>query len=73
MDKIRWSIHRQTRRIAITDERIETRVQETINGILQDACTTNPTSPANLDLVKMRFVALLQEMRNIAEERGRYT
>lgn len=62
-DFLRWQLHRATRRVFVTDERIAEKVK---------ALTESPGwDRLDGDLGSL-ICGLLQEMRNVFEERGRY-
>lgn len=70
-DFLRWQLHRATRRVFVTDERIAEKCK-----VLVDAAMMNGVLPqieqAERVAVEDHIAGLLREMRNVFEERGRY-
>jgi hypothetical protein len=78
-DQTRWKIHQMTRRVAITDERIEERLKLAYLTALAEELKmpVGELNPASADpmmtLPSARHILrTMREMRDVLEERGRY-
>jgi hypothetical protein len=78
-DETRWKIHQLTRRVAITDERIEERLRLAyLIAIAKDAgVPLQDVSPSLADDIMRSSTALeilrtMREMRDVMEEKSRY-
>lgn len=78
-DQTRWKIHQMTRRVAITDERIEERLKLAYLTALAEELKmpVEELNPASADpmmtLPSARHILrTMREMRDVLEERGRY-
>ena len=79
-DEARWKIHQLTRRVAITDERIEERLRLAyLTAVAADAGVDPATLPANFvdDMMQtpsaIEILKTMRQMRDVLEEKGRYS
>jgi hypothetical protein len=78
-DQTRWKINQMTRRVAITDERIEERLRLAyLTAMAKEADTPLEKIPPEMadDIMKtpaaMEIARTMREMRDVLEEKGRY-
>lgn len=70
-DRMRWLIHKATRRAKVTDERIREKSKVCVDAILKDL-NLDLSQNARVGIVEEHVSALLIQMRDVLEERGMY-
>lgn len=76
-DFLRWRIHQQTAAHTVPDDKLKQKASDVAEELLIEATAIlekhpDVAGPAILELSKEKLTALLTEMRDVIEERGRY-
>ena len=73
-DFVRWKVHNATRRAQVSDDRIVEKVRAILTGYLMaDPNREQKLNESMADGIGSKFVEVMTEMRDVLEERGRYT
>jgi ribosomal protein S15P/S13E len=73
-DFLRWRIHQQTAAHTVPDDKLKQKAADTAADLLTEAAAIlHKPAGVLLELVTAKFVSVLTEMRDVIEERGRYT
>jgi hypothetical protein len=73
-DFVRWKVHNATRRAQVSDDRIVEKVRSILAGYLvNDPERDKKLNDSMADGIGSKFVEVMTEMRDVLEERGRYT
>jgi hypothetical protein len=73
-DFVRWKVHNATRRASVSDDRIVEKVRSILAGyLMKDPERERKLSESMADGVGSKIVEVMTEMRDVLEERGRYT
>jgi hypothetical protein len=73
-DFVRWKVHNATRRAQVSDDRIVEKVRTILAGYLvNDPERDKKLNDSMADGIGSKFVEVMTEMRDVLEERGRYT
>lgn len=70
-DYLRWQLNKATRRAVVTDERIAEKCKVLVDGCMMEGILEQMEQAPRVTF-ESRVAALLIEMRNVLEERGRY-
>jgi len=73
-DFVRWKVHNATRRASVSDDRIVEKVRSILTGyLINDPEREKKLNESMADGIGSKIVEVMTEMRDVLEERGRYT